>query len=78
MLKGLDGDLPVFIYQPSEIGGWLFAPACEGESGLTGFPPPDEETGDHGHTSEAFCLLPHGVTEHDDDENENEVIPQMN
>lgn len=78
MLKGLDDDLPVFIYQPSQIGGWLFAPACEAESGFTEFPPPEEETGEHGHTSAAFCLMPHGVTEHDEEQGEEEIIPEMN
>lgn len=78
MLKGLDGELPVMIYQPSEIGGWLFVPACDGESGITEFPPPDEDKGEVGGISEAFCLMPHGVTEHDEEDESDDVIPQMN
>lgn len=76
MLVGLDGSLPVMIYQPSEIGGWLFAEACDGESGFTEFAPPDEDNGEHGHIPAAFCLMPHGVTQYDE-ENES-VIPEMN
>jgi hypothetical protein len=76
-LKGVDENMTVYLLRDSAIGGFAFSPACPEETGVCEFGPPDEASGEVGNQGFGFCIMPHGATAEEDDENETDELPPL-
>lgn len=62
LLTEAPDDMQVYVLGDSSLGGFLFLGACEKESGIIEFGPPDLEQGETGQPGKGFVVMACGST----------------